>query len=241
MAQSNQFNCRAGECTKCCSYEGLEDFKIPVTFGDLIRAYILEKSNGSGKSFSQVFDDRCDGWMAFPANSFPYVLPVPTSRNPCYNFDKDRKMCKVYGKAQFVTCGAYPEECLLTSLPKISESTTIDISERSTKSKDYSESLPCLKDAKLSPEQEKRTIEIAVLRGKEIHAIGMTFNHPQNPILVNANSLDRAELRLQQMIKLADKREYLKRIWINVHRTQKMYMELFGVGNPDYTRSPFKK
>lgn len=220
------FSCKVGECGTCCT----KTKSIPVTMGDLYRSYVLEKSQGSSKTFSQVFDERCNGWIAFPSQLSPFPLPVPISRIPCYSFDIENKRCKVYGKAQYVTCSAYPEECLLPVEPG-----AIDFFELSKDSKDFASSLDCLKEVKLSKEQKTRTIKIAKLRSVEMTVTGMNLNPPAFPILFDYTTIEDAKAGLEQMIKLLSKESYMRRQWKSISQTQKEYMKLFKVKFPDYT------
>jgi len=220
------FSCKVGECGSCCTNE---KFNIPITLGDLYRAYALERSQGNNKTFYQVFEERCNGWMSFPSLKSGLPLPVPLSKVPCYNFDPNKKTCKVHDKARFVTCGAYPEECIATLHPN-----AIDFFDLSEETKDFSLSLECLKDTKISKKEEKRIWKIAELRGSEILITGMALNHPLYPILFDPNCIDIAEPALNQMMKLMEKEDTMRKMWKSIGQTQKEYMETFKVKSPDY-------
>jgi hypothetical protein len=204
---------------------------IPVTFGDLYRAYILEKEGGKNKPFFQVYRERCKGWMFFPGGKLPF--PVPKSRMPCYNFDEKKNLCRVHGKAQYVTCGAYPEELLLDAKK---EPKAVDMAELS---KEFADGEKCLRGVELNPVQEKRTWEIAKLRSDEIHITGMTLNHPLFPVISHPSLIAEAEPKLLQIIKLAENKNYKDRFFSNVGQTQERYMELFGVKKPNYAKLLF--
>jgi len=225
MNEEKHFECKAGICGKCCSEKG---FKIPVTLGDLYRNYVVERLGGSKKTFYQVFEERCSSWMVMPSRDLP--LPIPVSRMPCFNYDTDRKVCKVHDKARYVTCGAYPEECLLDVEPGM-----IDIFELSSDARNYSLTLDCLKNAKLTSDEKERIIDIAKLRSNEFHITGGSLNHSSFPILLYPNLLNTVEPLLDHMMKLMERKGQMERMWKCIGQTQKEYMRLFDVRYPDYT------
>jgi Fe-S-cluster containining protein len=227
MVNKKYFTCKVGECGKCCTES---EFKIPVTLGDLYRNYVLERTKGNKKTFYQVFKERCNDWMSFPNTRSSLPLPVPLSRIPCYNFDPQRKICNVHDTARYVTCGAYPEECLMDVDPE-----AIDYFELSPGTKEFSLGLECLKDVKITEQEKVRVRKIAELRGAEILVTGMAFNHPLVPTLFDPDCIDIAEPALVQMIKLMEKEDYMRKMWKCIGQTQKDYMDIFKVKFPDYT------
>ncbi len=222
------FSCKPGECVKCCT-----DFVIPVTLGDLYRSLVYERSKGNNRALYGIFDERCSGWMLVSDKRSPYPLVVPVSRKPCYNLDTENKMCEAHDAAQYVGCRQCPEENLLKLRPGM-----LDFNEHDARRAVLFSQLECLRGVELDAEREKQLWEFIELSSDEIFITGMTLNPALQPAVTSYSEagLKKADPELRNRMRWLSTPAYASRLWANVRKTQRRYMDLFGVETPDYTK-----
>ncbi len=166
---AHEFSCKKG-CTDCCT---LVD-SVPVTFGDLARAWLY--GNSAGKSFYQVFEEHCSGWNVinspglvafylddlFERQAWDY-WPVPKSKNPCAYIDSENKLCKSHGKLKYSACLTIPE---ISLVPQVVE---MGIPPHLLQ---LCAELPCLEDAFLGQEKINEVVKANKWFANEIIATG---------------------------------------------------------------------
>ena len=213
---SREFQCKTGECVECCIHKGI---LIPVTLGDLWRAWVYEsETSGSERSFYRVYDERCNGFTFLPIANKPgkYSLVI-RSKVPCYNVNLDENGCQVYGKVQYVGCGLFPEDRLL---PEDEDSSSLD----NPATIDFCENLDCLQDVELAPgrtdiiKARQSLTSSEILMGSDLLLFGMSKRDVKN------------QKRFKR--ELRDRLQYISRsamhdLWKNVRQTTPKYIDLY--------------
>lgn len=218
------FECRAGECIKCCTDPRL---KIPMTLPDLYRACMYAKEvEGRYLTIPQAFKELCDSFMFFPdPEDRGWVMPVPKSKIPCPYVDTERMLCTIHNTHQHIACRHYPEGMLIEAMPGF---------EDSEENESFWRNLECMRGVSLTAEREMELKDLCDLASREVKLTGNLLNNKFQPVRGNRSKI---EDELVRRIGFYNRPEFVKNLIQNMsmNRMQERYMELFGIESPDYT------
>ncbi len=186
------FRCQSG-CTWCCPggtrqekegdtfplyvYAYEVEPVVTLTIGDVYRSFKF--NNPEGKKFYEIFQEQFrlismpplqvetkelkEAERKLKEKGFTFITNpnpprphlVPSPKNPCYNLDDHG--CKLHGSpAKYTVCRMQPEANLMQKRRELTKEDYIIF--------------PCIRDRRLSTEQEKRTKELqaALIREEKI-------------------------------------------------------------------------
>jgi len=176
-----EFECKPGYCIKCCTDITI----IPVTLGDLYRAWFYRQKTGERTTFHNVFRELCNDWTAVPSTNHGYIYASPSSKVPCRNLDMEAKNCSVYGVARYIGCALSPEDMLLPDVYGID----------SEKTKVFFDSLECLQGVTLTEERKNELTKLRDLINREIEVTVRTL---ESRIFPNSVIMGKPSKRMQR-------------------------------------------
>ncbi|MFC2142937.1 hypothetical protein ACFLQN_00900 [Candidatus Aenigmatarchaeota archaeon] len=152
----SEFRCDPGNCVKCCTDIDV----IPVTLGDIYRAWFSRKKRGVGGSFYRTYATLCKDWTIAPSNQGTFYA-TPAAKVPCPSLDRQRSRCSVYDTSRYLACAAFPEDWVL-ELPPEAGMHSSGISE-------FTRTMPCFQDMTLTDQRRGEIVALRKLIDTEVY------------------------------------------------------------------------